>query len=143
MPNPSASTEVDAAADDVWQVVRPFDGSHTWHPSLPEASIVDDLPADTIGCVRVFNVNGNEVRERLLELDDDARRCRYALEQGTMPVRNYVGTLQVEPIGDDRGARSSGRPSSTATRTLEAQLTGVFEQGVFGPGVEALRERFA
>jgi Polyketide cyclase / dehydrase and lipid transport len=142
MPNPSASTEVQASADDVWQVVRPFDGSHTWHPSLPEASIVDDLPADTIGCVRVFTVNGNEVRERLLELDDDARRCRYALEQGTMPVRNYVGTLHVEPIGDDR-ARVEWAAEFECDPELEAQLTGVFEQGVFGPGVEALRERFA
>jgi hypothetical protein len=58
-----------------------------------------------------------------------------------MPVRNYVGTLQVEPIGDDR-ARVRWSAEFECDSELEDQLTGVFEQGVFVPGVEALRERF-
>jgi hypothetical protein len=142
MPKPHVSTVVDAPANTVWQVVRPFDQSHTWHPALPEATIVDDLPADTIGCVRVFSVNGNEVRERLLELDDGEHVCRYALEQGTMPVRNYVGTLRVTPEGDDR-ARVDWSAEFECDAELEDQLVGVFEQGIFGPGLAALRDRFA
>ena len=140
MPNPNVSTEVDASADTVWALVRPGDGLHTWHPTLPESTIADGLSNDTIGCVRVFTVNGSEVRERLLELDDDARRCRYALEQGPMPVRNYVATLHVEPIGDDR-ARVDWSAEFECDPELEEKLTGVFEQGVFGPGLDALRER--
>ena len=141
MPNPHATTVVDASAETVWQVIRPFDKSHTWHPSLPEATIVDGLPADRVGCVRVFSVYDNEVRERLIELDDDARVCRYALEQGTMPVRNYVGTLRVTPEGDR--ARVDWSAEFECDAELEDQLTGVFEQGVFGPGLDALRDRYA
>jgi hypothetical protein len=142
MPNPHATTVVDAPADTVWQVIRPFDQPNTWHPSLPEATIADGLPADSVGCVRVFSANGNEVRERLLELDDEAHVCRYALEQGTMPVRNYEGILRVTPEGDDR-ARVDWSAEFECDAELEDQLTGVFEQGIFGPGLEALRARYA
>jgi hypothetical protein len=68
--------------------------------------------------------------------------CRYALEQGTMPVRNYEGTLRVTPEGDDR-ARVDWSAEFECDAELEDQLTGVFEQGIFGPGLEALRARYA
>lgn len=142
MPNPNVSTVVDAPVEEVWTLLRPFDKSNEWHPSLPPARIIDDQPADTIGCVRVFDVNGTEVRERLLELDDDAHVCRYALEQSTMPVTNYVGTLQVSPEGEGRSLVQWSAQFDCAA-DAEEQLTGVFEQGIFGPGLEALRDRFA
>lgn len=143
MPKAIASTVVDAPADTVWELVRRFDATDEWHPSLPAAAIVDDRPADSVGCVRVFTANGNEVRERLVALDDHARTCQYVLEQGTMPVRNYRGTIRVTPVTDGDRSFVEWFAEFDCDADVEEQMLGVFGSAIFGSGLTALNERFA
>jgi hypothetical protein len=133
---------VDAPADTVWQLVRRFDKADDWHPTLPSAQMVDDRPADAVGCVRVFDANGMEVRERLVALDDHARSCQYVLEQGTMPIRNYRGTIRVTPVTDGDRSFVEWFAEFDCDSSVEQQMLDVFESNIFGSGLAALNERF-
>lgn len=143
MPRAIASTVVDAPADEVWALVRAFDGASEWHPGLPAAVIEDGRPADTVGCVRVFSApNGSDVRERLVALDDATRSCSYALEQGSMPVRNYRGVIRVWPVTDGDRSFVEWSAEFDCDAEVEEQMVGVFRDGVFKSGLDALRARF-
>ena len=138
-----ASTVVDAPADEVWALVRAFDRHAEWHPGLPAAAIEGGRPADAVGCVRTFAApNGSEVRERLVALDDDAKLCAYALEQGSMPVRNYRGIIRVSPVTDGDRSFVEWSAEFDCDPAVEEQMVGVFGDGIFKSGLDALRARF-
>src|SRR2546423_15334932 len=95
------STVLDAPPETVWPLLRDFAAIGDWHPFLPSVRI-DDGPADRVGCVRVFPEAGGH-RERLVALDDPARRIEDTLE-GTagLPGRDYLSAQRGAP--GDRGS---------------------------------------
>jgi hypothetical protein len=142
MPKAITSTVVDAPASEVWALVRAFDGMSEWHPSLPAATIADGRAPDAVGCVRTFATpTGAEVRERLVALDDAAMRCAYVLEHGTMPVRNYRGTIRVAPVTDGDRSFVEWSAEFDCDAAAEEQMVGVYG-GIFTSGLDALRARF-
>ena len=48
------SAIINAAADEVWKLVRDFNGLPKWHPAIATSEIEGGLPADRVGCVRRF-----------------------------------------------------------------------------------------
>ena len=51
MPRPYASAVIPAAADDVWALIRDFNGLPGWHPGISESSLDSGTPAE-VGSVR-------------------------------------------------------------------------------------------
>ena len=67
------STILDAPLDDVWAVLRDFNGHDRWHPIVASSAIEDGLDADQVGAVRNFQLaDGGRIREQLLALSDVA-----------------------------------------------------------------------
>jgi hypothetical protein len=116
MPRPYASTVVPAPVDQVWDLVRDYNGLHTWHPAI-EASSLDSGTAAEVGAIRRLTLagGGGVVVERLLSLD-----VSNAGETFTQWWAEY----------DAEGAD-------------EAELTAFFSGAVFADGLAALRQRFA
>ena len=52
------SAVIDAPADKVWKLVRDFNGLPKWHPAIATSEIEGGLPADRVGCVRRFTLQG-------------------------------------------------------------------------------------
>jgi carbon monoxide dehydrogenase subunit G len=88
--------EVPASADAVWAVLRDFGQVHRLAPGFVTACSVEE--AGAVRLVRFFN--GFEVRERLVTLDDAARRIAYAAFGGRTQHHNAVA--QVFPLGPAR-----------------------------------------
>jgi hypothetical protein len=98
-----ASTVIDAPADEVWAVVRDFNGLGTWNATfIPACEIEDGKAGDQVGAVRSFTLaNGEHLREQLLAHSDRERFYTYNfLKHPFEGVENYVSTIHVVPVTD-------------------------------------------
>ena len=98
-----ASTVIEVPADDVWTVVRDFNGLGTWNAKfIPTCEIEDGKAEDQVGAVRSFTLaNGAHLREQLLAHSDRDRFYTYNfLKHPFDGVENYVSTIHVLPVTD-------------------------------------------
>lgn len=103
MPSVSDSISIEAPADVTWSLLREFDGLADWLPFVVACEIEGGGPPNEVGVVRrLTDDSGGTLRERLLEHSDDERYYRYAILEGPLPVRDYVGEARVTADGDDR-----------------------------------------
>ena len=82
---------VNASPDATWAVVRDFHGLASWMPGI------DELVSD--GDDRVLSMMGMSVRERLVNLDEDAKALTYTIVEGA-PVDSHEATLTVSADGN-------------------------------------------
>lgn len=142
MPRPYASTVVPAPADEVWALVRDFDGLPSWIPAIVSSSL-DFGSAAEVGAVRRLTLgDGGVVVERLLALDDLARRYTYEITESPFAVRRYVSTIRVAPVTDIGHCFVEWWTEYDADGADEPDLDRLFGDGVFGAGLTALRKRF-
>jgi hypothetical protein len=142
MPRIVTSAVLDAPAQEVWELLRDFSAIGSWHPFLPEAKIEGGDPVDRVGAVRVFPAAGGH-RERLVALDDAERSTRYAFEDTAgLPVRDYVSGLRVTPASDTTSL-VEWTAGFDCDATDEPQVISQVRDGIFLPGLAALKERFA
>ncbi|MBW0119128.1 SRPBCC family protein, partial [Pseudonocardia abyssalis] len=96
-----ASAVIAASAEEVWSVIRDFDGLPAWMPAIAASSLDTDGTAAEVGAVRRLTLgDGGTVVERLLVLDDLARSQTYEILESPFPVRRYVATVRVAPVTD-------------------------------------------
>ena len=95
------STVIDAPIDRVWSVLRDFNSHDRWHDVVAESRIEGDERSDQVGCVRSFTLNdGNRIREQLIALSDSEHKSTYCILDATLPMRNYVATVQLKRVTD-------------------------------------------
>ena len=134
------SAVIDAPIDRVWAVLRDFNSHSAWHPAVGDSRIERGEPSDQVGCVRNFFLkDGNHIREQLLALSDRDYISTYCILDATLPMRNYVATVQLKRVTD--GDRTFWHWESTFDvpkgrgREFEQLVGG----GVYEAGFEALR----
>jgi polyketide cyclase/dehydrase/lipid transport protein len=113
-----------------------------WHPALPP-SVIENGPADRIGCVRVYPLAGGH-RETLVCIDDQHRRIAFTFADNAagLPVRNYLSTMTVHPVTLGDCAYVEWRSRFDCDEQDEDKTTAQIRDGVLVPGLRALRERF-
>ena len=95
------SAVIDAPIDRVWAVLRDFNSHCAWHPAVGDSRIERGEAADQVGCVRNFFLkDGNHIREQLLALSDSEHVSTYCILDATLPMRNYVATVQLKNVTD-------------------------------------------
>ncbi|MCL2926466.1 MAG: SRPBCC family protein [Trichodesmium sp. St19_bin2] len=95
------SSVINAHIDQAWMKTRNFNSLPRWHPVVATSFIEDDKVADQVGCVRSVNfTEGGSIREKLLVLSDLNYLYSYSILESSIPLRNYVATLQFKPITD-------------------------------------------
>jgi hypothetical protein len=139
-----ASAVIATSAEEVWAVIRDFDGLPAWMPAI-EASSLDSGTAAEVGVVRRLTLRGGggTVVERLLALDDHVRSMTYCILESPFPVRSYVSTVRVAPVTDTGQAFVEWWTDFDAEAADEPELVELFAGGVFGAGMASLQERFA
>ena len=96
------STVLDAPIEDVWEVLRDFNGHDEWHPAVADSKVDQGYPSDKVGCVRRFHLgDGSELREQLLTLSDADMAFSYCLLDTPIPLLNYVAHVRLLPVTDD------------------------------------------
>ena len=137
------SSVVGAPADQVWRVLRDFNGLPDWHPAIADSRIENGLPSDRVGCVRNFNLKGGgNIREQLLSLSDFDLTCSYAILDSPLGVENYVATLKLTPVTDGNRTFAEWSAEFDAPPGKERELADTVGNGVFQGGFDALKQRF-
>jgi NADPH:quinone reductase-like Zn-dependent oxidoreductase len=95
------SAVIDAPIERVWAVLRDFNSHSAWHPAVGPSTIEHGEAPDQVGCVRDFTLkNGHHIREQLLALSDRDHVSTYCILDATLPMRNYVATVQLKRVTD-------------------------------------------
>ena len=94
------SAVVAAEPDAVWRVLRNFHDVSWAKGVVEKIEVRGDKGTSEVGSQRVLN---GAFVETLSELDDDAQRLRYTMDDGPGPlakeaVESYIGTVQVRPV---------------------------------------------
>jgi uncharacterized protein YndB with AHSA1/START domain len=134
------SAVIDAPIGRVWQVLRDFNSHGAWHPAVGESRIERGEAADRVGCVRNFFLkDGDHIREQLLALSDRDYLSTYCILDATLPLRDYVATVQLKRITD--GDRTFWYWESTfgAPRGREREFAELVGKSVYEGGFAGLR----
>jgi len=120
------STVLDHPADEVWQVIRPFD-HYAWAGVEGETIIEDGKAGDQVGAVRRVTLPDRVIRQF----------CEPA------PVRNYVATIHVAPVVSSRQAFVEWQASFDCAEDERDRWVRQFEQEGFAVWLAALRRFMA
>lgn len=134
------SAVIDAPIGRVWEILRDFNSHSAWHPAVGESRIENGEPPDQVGCVRDFHLkDGHHIREQLLALSDRDHVSTYCILDATLPMKNYVATVQLKHVTD--GDRTFWHWESTfdVPRGREREFAELVGTGVYEGGFNGLR----
>ena len=135
------STVLDHPADEVWQVIRPFD--HYASAGVECETIIEDGKAgDQVGAVRRVTLPDRVIRQKLLAHSDIERFYTYHFCE-LAPVRNYVATIHVAPVVSSRQAFVEWQASFDCAEDERDRWVRQFEQQGFAIWLAALRRFMA
>jgi NADPH2:quinone reductase len=135
------STIIAAPVDEVWRILRDFNGHDRWHPAVATSAIEDGLPVDAVGAVRRFRLaDGGELREQLLSLSDAEHRFTYCILEAPLPLMGYVATVALKPVTDGDGTFWEWRCEFHPPPAREAELVALVRDGIYRAGFAAIRQ---
>lgn len=125
-------TELEASPDEVWETIRDFGRPERYMTGVTEIDVEGEGP----GAVRTLTLeDGSRVVERLEEVDDEARKLRYVMLESPLPMRDYVGTMQVERR-EDEGCELQWacryRPAGATAAEVKSAIQDIFVMGFNG-----------
>lgn len=137
------STIIDAPVDEVWAILRDFNGHERWHPAVAESRIEDGRASDEAGCVRRFRLtDGGELREQLLTLSDRDRRFSYCILDAPIPLIDYVANVSLKPVTDGNRTYWEWSSSFAAPDDRADELVALVGEGIYEAGFSAVRAMF-
>lgn len=138
-----ASAVIPASVEQVWAVVRDFDGLPQWHPAISSSSLADGARPTEVGAVRELALpDGGQIREQLVALDDVERSLSYEMLEGPFPIRSYRATVRAFPVSGGQQCFVEWYAHYDAEAADEAELDKTFGQGVFATGLRGLNQKF-
>ncbi|MBK5512699.1 SRPBCC family protein [Pseudomonas sp. TH15] len=134
MPTASATIDIPASADQVWQLIGGFNTLPDWLPFIPKSELSEG------GRVRTLQTaDGGVVIERLQAFDNTAKTYSYSIEQAPFPATDYLATIKVEAQG--QGARVTWSGRFNAKGVSDEEVEALFN-GIYQGGLEALRANY-
>ncbi|VVM79183.1 SRPBCC family protein [Pseudomonas fluorescens] len=134
MPTASATIDIPASADQVWQLIGGFNTLPDWLPFIPNSELSDG------GRVRTLQTaDGGVVVERLQAFDNAEKTYSYSIEQAPFPATDYLATIKVEAQG--QGARVTWSGRFNAKGVSDEEVVALFN-GIYQGGLEALRANY-
>ncbi len=134
------STIIDAPIEEVWRVLRDFNGHERWHPAIASSRIEHDEPVDSVGAVRSFRLaDGGELREQLLSLSDKDFRLTYCLLEAPLPLMGYVASIQLKPVTDGNRTFWEWRSEFHPPAGRREELVRLVSEGIYRAGFAAIR----
>ncbi|MBL1142372.1 MAG: SRPBCC family protein [Proteobacteria bacterium] len=122
------STDLDVAADKLWNLIGGFNALPDWHPAIENSELQEE------GSMRVLSLaGGGEIVERLEKYDDNERIYSYTITDSPLPVKNYRAEIKVIDKGDDKASVEwSSEFSAEGATESEAMdvITGIFQAGL-------------
>lgn len=98
MPGVTVTDTIPAAPEKVWRIVGDVAGIAKWVPALEHSESDDN--GHTRTC-RLGNGMG-EISEQVVSRDEKGRAYSYIITGGSLPLKNYMGTIVVQDGGQGR-----------------------------------------
>jgi hypothetical protein len=123
--------EIGASVDEVWKLISDFGG-------LIEAlmGVPAELQGEGIGQTRTLPTGAEPMVERLELCDDATKTLQYSIVSGPFPVTDYLSTMKLSAIGDDRTKiewSSTFEPAEgTSQEDAEKMVAGIYKGGIAG-----------
>lgn len=137
MAQASASIDIPASPDQVWQLIGGFNSLPDWLPYIPKSELKEG------GRVRrLANPNGDTIVERLEAFDNTDRSYSYSIVQAPFPVLGYQSTLRVLETEGGKGSRVKWSGQFTPKGVSDQEVAKLF-QGIYEEGLKALAAEFA
>jgi len=137
MAQASASIDVAASADKVWQWIGGCNSLPDWLPYAPSSETTEG------GRVRhVATPNGNTIIERLEKFDNAARSYSYSIVQAPFPITDYLATISVHEKAGESGCLVDWSGTFIANGVSDSEASKLF-QSIFEDGLKPLAARFA
>jgi NADPH:quinone reductase len=134
------STIVDAPIEQVWSIIRDFNGHDTWHPVVARSRIEDGLPPDMIGVVRDFQLaDGSCIREQLLSLSDSEHSFEYCILNAPLPLMGYVARVKLLPVTDGQQTYWEWRSTFKTPPARESALAKLVGDDIYEAGFRAIK----
>ncbi|WP_256749960.1 zinc-binding dehydrogenase [Mesorhizobium sp. Mes31] len=134
------STIIDAPIDEVWAILRDFNGHDRWHPAIAFSEIEGGEPVDAVGSVRHFRLaDGGELREQLLALSDKDHRLSYCLLEAPLPLMGYVASVRLKPVTDGNATFWEWRSEFNPPAHRRDELVKLVTEGIYQAGFTAVR----
>lgn len=93
----SLNRRIDLPANQVWAKIRNFETAADLVPALIDRVAVEggDVPTGWV----IYLKNGATVTEAVTDFDDHDRSMTYRMTDTPMPLRDYLATISVTPLG--------------------------------------------
>ena len=122
--------EIEATADQVWELVRDFGGIKKWNPGIDSC----DVEGEGVGAIRTIKMGGVAVQERLEHIEEATRTFSYSIVSGPVPVENYLASMTIQDA-DGRAKvtwQSTFDPKGASEEDCANLFKGVYEGGIAG-----------
>lgn len=134
MATASATIDIPAPADQVWQLIGGFGSLPDWLSFVVKSELSEG------GRLRTLRTeDGTVIVERLESFDNGSKTYSYSITQAPFPVTDYLATLRVEAHGAGSRVIWSGRFTPNGVSDDEAQE---LFSGIYQGGLTALRSNF-
>ncbi len=134
------STIIDAPIDEVWAVLRDFNGHDQWHPAVKTSVIEDGLASDMIGAVRDFQLaDGSRIKEQLLSLSDLGHSFSYCILEAPVPLFGYVANVRLKPVTDGSRTFWEWRCAFDPPTHRQRELIKMVSEDIYEAGFRAVK----
>ena len=130
--------DLNAPAQEVWDLIGAFDSLPRWHPLVAECTLEKDSNNAIVRRIRLHD--GTIILNRLTAHSDADRSYTYEFMEGPLKVDWYRSTLRVLDNGKSR-CRVEWL-SQFETRSAPLQEVKQRIESLIGPGAESLRRLF-
>lgn len=131
--------EINANADELWELVGEFGGLQNWHPAVVSSELTGT--GMDAGDKRVLMLgDGGKIHETLQSWDNDKHEYSYVITESPLPVENYSSTLSVRPAGENKSVFTWSSTFDAKGASDEEAVKAI--TGVYDGGIEALKGMF-
>ncbi|MGW3666500.1 SRPBCC family protein [Streptomyces sp. NPDC005141] len=134
MATTTASIDIAASPDRVWQLIGGFDSLPDWLPYIPTSELSEGGRLR-----RLENEEGEVIVERLEAFDNDARTYSYSILRAPFPVSGYRSTLTVHETSRADTARVEWSGTFTPDGIGDQDAVALFH-GIYTQGLAALNQ---
>jgi NADPH2:quinone reductase len=130
-----------APVDEVWAILRDFNGHERWHPAVASSAIEEGIEADRVGAVRGFQLaDGGRIREQLIALSDAETSFTYCILEAPVFLRNYVASMRLRRVTDVDACLCEWRAAFDPRAAEKERLSAFIAEDIMAAGFRALRE---
>jgi hypothetical protein len=132
----SASIDIPASPDEVWQLIGGFNSLPDWLPYILKSE-----PSEGGRVRHLATCTGESIIERLERFDNTARTYSYSILKAPFKITNYLATIRVNAKEGGNGSTVEWSGIFTTNGISDEEASKLFH-GIFDDGLKALGGRF-